>query len=180
MSATSASGVASVLRALLEANVQFVVVGDVHETAPLRLIASRHPTSMDALGRVLDGLGAAVRTVRTAAPEPAASQAEVTGDEPRRVGDDLGTIAVMTSAGDIDLVFGGPRRSLYADAALLAHEREFDGVQVPWVDAVPAGEPSARVTSRMLGRRLLSLADGVARLIERHDDPSDPKGRPAR
>lgn len=175
MSATSASGVASVLRALLEANVQFVVVGDLDETTPLRLIASRHPTSMDALGRVLDGLGSAVRTVGS---ESVGGRVAGTDDEPRRMGDALGTIAVTTSAGDVDLVFGGPRRSLYADAALVAHEREIDGVQVPWVDAVPAGEPSARVTSRMLGRRLLSLAEGVARLIERHDDPSDAKNGP--
>lgn len=175
MSATSASGVASVLRALLDANVQFVVVGEPDETTPLRLVASRHPTSMDALGRVLDGLGSVVRTVDS---ESAGGRGAGTDDEPRRIGDAFGTIAVTTTAGDVDLVFGGPRRSLYADAALAAHERQIDGVEVPWVDAVPAGKPPARVTSRMLGRRLLSLAEGVARVLERHDHPTDATSGP--
>lgn len=174
MSATSASGVASVLRALLDANVQFVVVGEPDETTPLRVIASRHPTSMDALGRVLDGLDSAVRTVpprAAGASDTDATDRDVVEDGPRRFGDTLGTIAVTTSAGDVDLVLGGPRRSLYADALLGAHERCIGGVRVPWVDAVPDTGPPARVTSRMLGRRLLSLAEGVARLIERHDGP---------
>jgi hypothetical protein len=169
MSATNA-GVSAVLRALLDANVQFVVVGDLDETTPLRLVASRHPTSMDALGRALDGLDA---TLRTGAPGPLGRPGSGSDDEPRRIGDALGTVAVTTSAGDVDVVFGAPRRSLYADVARVARQREIGGVPVPWVDAIPEFEPSARVTSRMLGRRLQSLAEGVARLIERDGDPPD-------
>lgn len=160
-----APDVAAVVRALSDANVQFVLVGEPSAGEPLRLVVSRHPTNLDALGRALDRLTSAVRI-----PSGGAHDDGPAGAEPRRVGDALGTVPLTTRAGDVDLVFGGPRRSLYADAADRAQEREVDGRRVPWVEAIPRAEPGARVTGRMLGRRLLALADGLAHLIDHQED----------
>jgi hypothetical protein len=162
-----------VLRALCDANVQFVVVGELSAGRPLRLVVSRHPTNLEALGRVLDRLESTVRTV----VGPASAQAEASV---RRVGEPTGTIGVSTSGGDVDLIFGGPRHSLYAEVASHARERELGGLRVQWTDELPPIEPAVRVTSRMVGQRLRSLSERLARLVERHDGPGDGEreGRP--
>lgn len=178
--------ITSVLRGFVGANVKFVAVGDL-ETPPLRLVVSRHPTNLDALGRVLDALGA---VVRVAPPESAAVDVpavDVSVDDAAavddaadvsaegkdrsaglyRAGDPLGTMALTTPAGDVELLFGSARRSLYAEVVATARDREIGGVVVQWVGELPDVEPPPRATSRMLGRRLLSLAEGLAHLIER-------------
>lgn len=160
--ATGKPAATALLRALLDAGVQFVVVGD-PATSPLRIVVSRHPTNLGALGRTLDDLGAAVRTTPSdehVAPHRAA------GVAPRRVGDPLGTVEVTTSAGEVDLLFGGVRRSLYADVVALSQTREVGGAVVAWVAALPVVEPAPPATSRTLARRLLSLAEGLARASE--------------
>ncbi len=160
--------VASVVRALSDANVQFVVVGEAASGHPLRLVVSRHPTNLEALGRALERLESTVRASALATP------VEGRDPPPRRVGDPMATIPVATSGGDLDLMFGGPRRSLYAEVALHAEERNIGGVRVQWTGELPTVETVPRTTSRMLSRRLLSLAEGLAHLIERHDeDQSD-------
>ncbi len=162
--------VASVVRALSDANVQFVVVGEPVAGHPLRLVVSRHPTNLEALGRALDRLESTLRV-----PEATRVKEAAGDDPPRRVGDPLGTVSLATSAGDVDLMFGGSRRSLYAEVALHAQERELGGTRVQWTGELPAVGPVPRTTSRMLGRRLLTLAEGLAHLIDRHDDeePAD-------
>lgn len=172
---TGVPDVASVLRVLSDANVQFVVVGEPAAGHPLRIVVSSHPTNLDALGRALDRLASTVRAPAVTAPEE-----EVGDDPPRRIGDPLGTVPVATSAGDVDLLFGGSRRSLYAEVALQAQPRDIGGLCVQWTGDLPAVEPVPRTTSRMLGRRLLSLAEGLAHLIERHDEePSADRERDA-
>jgi hypothetical protein len=171
---TGGPDVAVVVRALSDANVQFVVVGEPAAGHPLRLVVSRHPTNLDALGRALDRLESTVRAPGVAAPEVDADPEDAGDDPPRRVGDPMGTISVATAGGDVDLMFGGPRRSLYADVAVHAEERELGGLRVQWTGELPAQPPVPRTTSRMLGRRLLSLAEGLAQLIDRHgEDRSD-------
>ncbi|HTX62678.1 MAG TPA: hypothetical protein VMD28_03515 [Acidimicrobiales bacterium] len=152
----------SVVRALSAADVQFVVVGAPAAGQPLGIVVSRHPTNLDALGRALDRLGSRVRAPAGSAP----------GESPRRVGDPLGTVSVTTSAGDVDLMFGGARRSLYAEVAGYAQPLDIGGLWVQWARELTRLEPAPRTTSRVLGRRLLSLAEGLSHLIERHDEPS--------
>jgi hypothetical protein len=179
---TGSPDVGSVVRALSDANVQFVVVGQSDAGSPLRVVVSKHPTNLEALGRALDRLDASLRALGELATASAEGHASGTVDDdppedlPRRVGDPLGTIAVTTSAGDVDLIFGGPRRSLYAEVASHAQERKVGGLSVQWTDALPAPEPAPRVTSKMLGRRLLSIAEGLAHLIERHDESANGDG----
>lgn len=186
---TGAPDLASVVRALSDASVQFVVVGEPVAGQPVRLVVSRHPTNLDALGRALDRLDAVMRRQeRSPAGEPGEpgepeeaeegkeAEAEEAGEQggPRRAVDPMGTIAVRTSAGDVDLVFGGATRSLYAEAADRAEEREVEGLRVRWIGEVPAVEPAPRATSRMVGRRLLSLAEELAHLMEHRDGGSKP------
>ncbi len=180
---TGAPDLASVVRALSDASVQFVVVGEPVAGQPVRLVVSRHPTNLDALGRALDRLDAVMRRQeRSPAGEPEEAEegeeaeAEEAGEQggPRRAVDPMGTIAVRTSAGDVDLVFGGATRSLYAEAADRAEEREVEGLRVRWIGEVPAVEPAPRATSRMVGRRLLSLAEELAHLMEHRDGGSKP------
>jgi hypothetical protein len=161
---TGMPDVTLVVRTMSDAGVLFVVVGDPATDRPLRLVVSRHPTNLDALGRALDRLGATLR------PVSAPGEAQETRREPRRVGDAAGTISVSTSAGDVDLVFGGPRRSLYADALSHAQDRELGGVRARWTAELPAHSPSPKVTSRMLSRRLLSLAEELAHRLERRGE----------
>jgi hypothetical protein len=165
--------VAMVVRVLSDANVQFVVVGEPAEGDPLRLVISRHPTNLDALSRALDRLGSTMRSPGTAAG--GAHTGGAYADSPRRVGEPLGTISVATAGGNVDLLFGGARRSLYAEVALHAQEREVAGLRVRWTGELPAVRPAPRATSRVLGRRLLSLAENLAHLMERHgeDDRQD-------
>ncbi len=182
--ATGGRDVTVVVRALSDANVQFVLVGEPDAGRPLRLVVSRHPTNLDALSRALDQLGSTVRGSGVAAAEVDGAQEdgvvepwapeEANGPAPRRIGDPMGTISVATAGGDVDLMFGGPRRSLYAEVALRAEEREVGGLRVQWTGELPEVEPAVRTTSRMLGRRLLSLAEGIAHLIERHGDDAPP------
>lgn len=158
--------VVAVVRALSDANVQFVVVGEAGSGHPLQVVVSRHPTNLEALGRALERLESTVRASALAAPSEEASD----DPPPRRVGDPMATIPVATSGGDLDLMFGGPRRSLYAEVAMHAEERDIGGVRVQWAGELPAVETVSRMTSRMLSRRLLSLAEGLAHLIERQDE----------
>lgn len=169
---TDVPDVASVVRVLSDANVQFVVVGEAVAGEPLRVVVSRHPTSLDALGRALDRLDATVRGSMYGDAEDFGGAGEA-GAGVRHVGDPLGTIPITTSAGDVDVLLGGPRRSLYAEVAAGAEEREVAGRRVQWTAEVAGLEPPARVTSRMLGRRLLSLAEGLAHLIDRQEEPAD-------
>ncbi len=170
---TGGPDVAVVVRALSEANVQFVVVGEPAEGRPLRLVVSRHPTNLDALSRALDGLESTLRSPGGAARGVGARGEAAAGegayaDAPVRVGDPLGTISVETAGGDVDLLFGGARRSFYAEVVLHAQEREVGGMLVQWTRQLPVVGPLPRTTSRMLGRRLLSLAEGLLHLVERH------------
>lgn len=155
-----------VLRTLADANVQFVVIGEPDAGGVLQLVVSRHPTNLEALGRALDTLGSSLRPVN----EPAAEGVQ-------RIGDPAGTLALRTNAGDVDLVFGGQRRSLYADTLERAEERDIGGTRVRWSEAVAPIEPGGRVTSRVLGRRLLTIAEGLTHLMERRgDSPAPPEG----
>jgi hypothetical protein len=165
---TGVPDVVSVVRELSDAAVLFVVVGEPEPGRPLRLVVSRHPTNLDALGRALDRLEATMRPFSSHLEE----QATVPGQGPRRLGRETGTISVSTSAGDVDLVFGGVRRSLYADILPHTRERELDGVRVRWANELPARAPSPKVTSRMLSRRLLGLAEELARRLERRGETS--------
>lgn len=149
-----------VLRTLVGANVQFVVVGELDGAGALRLVVSRHPTNLEALGRALDELGSSLRAEADPAPGF------------HRLGDPVGTVAVRTAGGDVDLVFGGTRRSLYAETLEQAQERDVGGTTVQWSEEPAAGAPAARPTGRSLGRRLLSVADELAQLIERPDRPT--------
>lgn len=148
----------TVLDVLVGANVQFVVVGEPNRREALQLVVSRHPTNLEALGKALDRLGSTLRSDHADDP-----------GELRRVGDPSGTVAVRTSGGDVDLIFGGPRRSLYAETLEHAVEREIDGTLVQWSETAAPLEPSPRMTSRMLGKRLMSLAEGLAHLMDRHE-----------
>lgn len=154
-----------VLRTLADANVQFVVIGEPDAGGVLQLVVSRHPTNLEALGRALDSLGSSLRTASEAPPGGV-----------QRIGDPAGTLAVRTSGGDVDLVFGGPRRSLYADTLERAEERDIDGTRVHWSGAPAPVEAGGRVTSRVLGRRLLTIAEGLTHLMERHGDVADHNG----
>jgi hypothetical protein len=163
----------TVLGALVGANVQFVVVGEPGGGTALQLVVSRHPTNLEALGKALDRLGSTLRT-DTDASAGADAGADTGGPDRRlhRVGDPSGTVAVRTPVGDVDLIFGGLRRSLYAETLEQAVEREIEGTLVKWSEAPAPSVASPRVTSRMLGRRLMSLAEGLAHLMDRRDEPS--------
>lgn len=143
-----------ILRTLVDANVQFVVVGEPDAASALRLVVSRHPTNLEALGRALDALGASLRTA--------------VDEEPglHRIGDQAGTVAVRTTAGDVDLLFGGAHASLYADTLERAAERVLAGVTVQWSEEPAPPEPPGRV----LGRRLRSMAEDLAQMMERRED----------
>jgi hypothetical protein len=47
---------------------------------------------------------------------------------------------------------------------------------VQWIERLPAIVHVPRPTGRMLGRRLLSLADGLAQLTSRRDERAVPEG----
>ncbi len=173
---TGGPDVAVVVRALSEANVQFVVVGEPAEGRPLRLVVSRHPTNLDALSRALDGLESTLRSPGVAARGEAPAGEGAYADAPLRVGDPLGTISVVTAGGDVDLLFGGARRSFYAEVVLHAQEREVGGMLVQWTGELPVFGPVPRTTGRMLGRRLLSLAEGLVHLVERHGGEDSGEG----
>ena len=174
---TGGPDVAVVVRALSDANVQFVVVGEPAEGRPLRLVVSRHPTNLDALSRALDRLGSTLRSLGADARGESADE-RAPADAPWRVGDPLGMISVVTAGGDVDLLFGGARRSFYAQVALHAQEREVGGLLVQWTGELPAVGPAPRTTSRMLGRRLMSLAEGLVHLLERHSGDDSEGGGP--
>jgi hypothetical protein len=154
----------SVLRMLLAANVQFVVVGDPEAEGALRMVVSTHPTNLDALGRALERLSATVRL-----DDGVEAQAGPTSG-PQRVGDALGTVDVATSAGDLVLLLGGAHQSLYAETAGTSVEREIAGVTVRWAAEPAALERAQRPTGRALGGRLLSLAGRLAHLVERRGE----------
>lgn len=166
----------SVLGTLQQGNVLFIVVGDPTDGRPLRLIVSQHPTNLDVLGTVLDRLGSQVRPTG-ASGDP---------DGVQKVGDPLGTVGVTTERGDIDLLFGGAQRSLYAETLQLAEEREIGGVRVQWAPAPAVIEPARRATRRSRSKRLLSLAEDIALLMEREREEAgadegsdaDPGNRP--
>ena len=154
-----------ILRTLVDANVQFVVVGEPGAAGALRLVVSRHPTNLEALGRALDALGSSLRR----APEEGPSGLH-------RIGDPAGTVAVRTDGGDVDRLFGGAHRSLYADTLEQSEEREVHGVGVRWCREPAPVEPPGRATPRMLGQRLLTVADELAQLMERPDERTEPGG----
>ena len=162
---TRVPDVTSVIRAMSGAGVLFVAVGEPAPGRPLRLVVSRHPTNLDALGRALDSLGATLALPPSAEREPE--------QEVGRIGDATGTISVSSSAGDVDLIFGGARESLYADAVSHSRERLLGGVRIQWRNELPRRSPAQRVTSQMLSRRLLSLAEELAHRLERRGETSD-------
>lgn len=156
---------AAVLQALLGANVQFVVVGDPEADGPLRLVAAAHPTNLDALGRALERFSPTVQVAEPPAPPPGPEPAE-----PRRIGDPFGAVTVTTSAGDVALLLGGARRSLYAGTLAVATTREIGGVHVRWAAEPEWAAPEAGATGGALGGRLLSLASRLAQLVERRSE----------
>lgn len=173
---------AAVLGMLVGASVQFVVVGEPLGERALRLVVSRHPTNLDALGKALARMGAALRSAGApdaGAPDAARDTAAGTeGSSVRRIGDPFGTVSVTAGGVDLDLMFGGPHHSLYAETLATATDREIAGVQVRWAEAPAAVAPSGRGTGGVLGRRLLSIAEGLAHLVEREDGPSAGGGDP--
>jgi len=156
-----------VLRALLGANVQFVVVGEPETEGSLRLVVSTHPTNLDALGRVLDALSATVRVGDPPLGRNGAGGAPDAHAGPRPLGDPLGAVAVTSAAGDLVLFFGGEHASLYAEALDVSAERQLGDVRVRWAPAVPDLGPPTRPTGRALGGRLISLAGRLAQLVDR-------------
>ncbi len=186
-----------ILRTLAEASVQFIVVGEPAATGGLRLVVSRHPTNLDALGRALGALGSSLRSgASPAGAEPPGTEPPGAGPPgteagaghraigpsssgPRRIGDPTATLSVRTAVGDVDLVFGGERRSLYGDTLERSEERDIDGTRVRWAAAAAPVEQRGRVTSRELGRRLLSVADGLAHVVEQRSTRQDKPPRDA-
>ena len=156
-----------VLRALLGANVQFVVVGEPEAEGSLRLVVSTHPTNLDALGRVLDELGATVRVGDTQRSRNGAGATPVPDAGPRPLADPLGAVEVTSAAGDLVLFFGGEHSSLYAEVLDVSAERQLGDVPVRWAPDVPALGPPTRPTGRALGGRLISLAGRLAQLVDR-------------
>lgn len=167
---------AALVDALADANVQFVVVGEVTGLDPLRVVVSRHPTNLDALGRALDRLGAKLQLADEADTE-AAEDGGAGGPDvavPERVGDPLGTLSVATAFGHLTLMFGGPSGSLYAETVAASRPLEVGGRSVAWAAAPAATSPGPRTTGRALGRRLLSLVEGLAHLVDQR--ASDERG----
>lgn len=155
-----------VLRTLVDANVQFVVVGEPGAAGALQIVVSRHPTNLEALGKALDTLQSSLRSP---------SELPAVGTSvPHRIGDPSGTVAVRTAGGDVDLVFGGTRRSLYADTLERAEERDIEGTRVHWSAAPAPLDAPGRVTSGALSRRLLSIAAGLAHLMDRPEGGAAP------
>jgi hypothetical protein len=152
----------AVLGAMVDANVQFIVVGDPSTADALRLVVSRHPTNLVTLGTVLERLGSRLQTAVHAADAG-----------PARVVDPLGTVSVVVAGGDVVLHFGGERRSLYAETLELSEVRDVAGRTVQWAPVPATIEPSAPVTARTAGRRLSALAEELGRLVERLGDVSD-------
>jgi hypothetical protein len=175
MPPASLPDLAAIVRALSDVHAKFVVVGKPTAGAPIELVVSGHPTNLEAIGRALDRLGAALRAAD-------ADRAPCGGgtEGPRRAVDPRGTVAVRTPAGDVDLVVGGPGATLYAAAARSAHERDVCGVRVPWIEELAVVAPAAPATTRMLGDRLLSLADELAQLITARDGPNPHPPSPRR
>lgn len=149
--------VSEVLGALDGAGVQAIVVGDPLEGSALRLVLSRHPANLVALGRVLHRLGARVEPVRTMR----------TTSGPYRVGDPLGTLTVTAGQDRLELLFGGPDGSFYAETLEGAEERVLAGVPVRWVPDAAASAPPDRPPTE--AGRLLSLADALGGALDRVD-----------
>lgn len=150
-----AQRVAGVLGALGEAGVQAIVVGDPVAGPELRLVVSRHPTNLVALGRALDRLGARLEPLR-----PTRAGAGL-----RRVGDPLGTLRATVAGGRLALSFGGPNGSLYAETLETSEDRVVAGVQVRWAPD-PAGAPPPDRGAPEVGRRILSLADALSDALD--------------
>lgn len=167
-------GEAGVLAVLLDANVQFVVVGEPRAQEALRLVVSRHPTNLDALGKALARMDAALRTPGPPVPgTPGTAHGAGAGTSApgaRRIGDPLGTVPVTARGVDLELLFGGPHHSLYAETLAVASDREIAGRRVQWAAAPARLGPPDR-TGGALERRLLSIAERLAHLVERDDEP---------
>lgn len=171
-------GKRAVLEALLAANVQFVVIGEPGEPgdrAALRLVVSRHPTNLRALGTLLERLQASLRVadVVCRSEETTTALADTTEADRgiRRIGDAFATVAVRALGADVDLMLGGSRRSLYAEALGAATDREIFGILVKWAPAAPDAADAVHRTGTSLGRRLLSIAEGLAHFVERGPEP---------
>jgi hypothetical protein len=158
---------AGVVGALSALDVQFVVVGDLSADGPLRVVVSRHPANLDALGRALGRMGAALSAPSAHPPGPGA------GAGTQRVGDQLGTVAVAARGGDVEILFGGARGSLYAETLAVSEPLEIGTVLVRWTGTVPASTVVRPVTGRRMSDRLLSLAQAVADLIRREEEQAD-------
>lgn len=166
----------AVLEALLAANVQFVVVGEPAGRPTLRVVVSRHPTNLGALGALLARVEASLRADgapgRGEATTPAAlDSAAGAGGGMRRIGDAFATVPVRALGADVDVMFGGPHRSLYAETLAVAVDRQMFGRLVKWAPAAPDAVPPPRGTGPSLGRRLLSIAEGIAHFAEREPEP---------
>lgn len=162
-------GEAAVLGALLEARVQFVVVGEADDGEVLRLVVWRHPTNLDALGKVLARMGAALHAAggrETARDADAGTGAEGV----RRIGDPFGTVTVTARGVDLDLMFGGLHHSLYVETLAAASDRVIAGLQVKWASAPARITRRSLGTGGALGRRLLSIAEGIVHLVEREEE----------
>lgn len=159
------SDAGAILRTLGSADVQVVVVGDPASPSGLRLVVSRHPTNLAALATALDRLGAVL-----------AVSVDADGHGPRRVGDPLGAMTVTTDHGPVDLLFGGPGRSLYAETVDISEPRVVGGIDIRWAAAPPAPAAPADRSARSVGRRLRSIADALGEAL---DGPrEEPEGRP--
>lgn len=151
------------LDALVDANVQFVVVGEPGDRPRLRVVVSRHPTNLHVLGALLERLEASFATTEAG-----------TGAGLRRIADPHGTVSVRVHGVDVDLMVGGPRRSLYAEALGVATDRQMYGRLVKWVPAPPDVASPATGTGTVLARRLLSIAEGLAHFVDRGAKPLPP------
>lgn len=158
---------AGVVGGLSALDVQFVVVGDLSADGPLRVVVSRHPANLDALGRALERMGA----VLSAPPAPPPGPDVDAGTQ--RVGDPLGAVELVARGGDVEILFGGARGSLYAEMLAASEPLEIGTVLVRWAEAPAASGAIRPLTGRGMSDRLLSLAQAVADLIRREEERAD-------
>ncbi len=154
------------LRALREADVQFVLVGgmaailhgDVGVTIDLDIVPERAPENLDRLASALRTLGARIRT--EGVPEGLAF--DCSGGFLRNLAPE-GILNLTTQAGDLDLMFRPSGTDGYADLRRDAIEIEAArGVRIhvaSLVDVIRSKEAAGREKDRLALPRLRRLLD---------------------
>lgn len=147
------TGRARLLGVLATAHVEYVVIGGTARRR-LRLAVSAHPANLAALGRVLSELDATLMPV----PTPRVGGV-------RRVGASLGMLRVHVPGVDVELIIGGPGRSLYAELREAASEEDCEGVSVLVAPLLSAPRATGDRSPEVVAGRLLALADQLAKRV---------------